>query len=207
MEVAINDEQFYSRLNKFLTHWNQNKETIWENTNIICIPMGAVKNADVVYSKSSAMHLYLLGYEFPESLMILTPNKFYFITTQKKAAYLEAIKDESKFPIETFYKTKDENANKEMFKSLLSTLKKTHGATTIGTILKGEFEGKFIPLWNETVASQSFTTVDVSRGLGVLLSIKDATELVRSSLLSPISTLMTLTSHAGCVQTSLCSDK
>jgi hypothetical protein len=47
----------------------------------------------------------------------------------------------------------------------------------------------------------------VSRGLGVLLSIKDATELVRSSLLSPISTLMTLTSHAGCVQTSLCSDK
>jgi nucleosome binding factor SPN SPT16 subunit len=177
MEVAINDEQFYSRLNKFITHWNQNKETLWENTNILCIPMGAVKDADVVYSKSSAMHLYLLGYEFPESLMILTPNKFYFITTQKKAAYLEAIKDDTKFPIETFYKTKDENANKEMFKTLLTTLKKT-GTTVMGTILKGEFEGKFIPLWNETLAGQGFTTVDVSRGLGVLLSTKDATELV-----------------------------
>jgi nucleosome binding factor SPN SPT16 subunit len=178
MEVQINSELFYSRLNKIVTHWTSNKSTsFYDNSNVLVIPMGAVKGADVIYSKSSALHLYLLGYEFPESLMILTPNKFFFITTQKKAAYLEAIKDDTKFPIETFYKTKDENANKEIFKNMLSIIRKNYG-TTIGTLVKGEFEGKFIPLWSEYVASESFSTVEISRALGVILSTKDATELV-----------------------------
>lgn len=180
MEVTINSELFYSRLNKILTHWNQHKSSpssLYENSNVLVIPMGAVKGNDVIYSKSSALHLYLLGYEFPESLIIITTNIFYFVTTQKKAAYLEAIKDDTKFPIETFYKTKDENANQEIFKNILSIIRKNYG-TTIGTLVKGEFEGKFIPSWNEYVASESFNTVDISRGLGVILSVKDAMELV-----------------------------
>jgi nucleosome binding factor SPN SPT16 subunit len=187
MEVQINSELFYSRLNKIITHWTSNKSSpaLYDNSNVLVIPMGAVKGADVIYSKSSALHLYLLGYEFPESLMIITPNIFYFITTQKKAAYLEAIKDDTKFPIETFYKTKDENANKEIFRNMLSIIKKNYG-TTIGTLVKGEYEGKFIPLWNEYVTSESFNTVEISRGLGVILSTKDATELVCSSLSAPI---------------------
>lgn len=183
MEVTINAEQFYSRLNKLHSHWLTNKTTpYYDNCNYLCIPMGAVKGADVIYSKSSAIHLYLLGYEFPESILILTTNKLYFITTQKKAIYLEAIKDDNQaIKIETLYKTKDEDANKELLRKFLQNLKKNYG-TSMGTIVKGDFEGKFIPLWNECVQSESITTVDITRGLGVILAVKDATELVLFNL-------------------------
>lgn len=200
MEVIINSEQFFLRLNKIITSWLNNKEDLWDNSTILCIPMGAVKDADVVYSKSSAFHLYLLGYEFPESLIIITTTIFYFITTQKKAAYLEAIKDDTKFPIKTYYKTKDENANKEMFKEILNTIKKTDG-NTLGTIVKGEFEGRFIPSWNEVVAAEGFRPVDITRGLGLILSIKDTTELVLFLLLLLLLLLLLYSSfdNLGCL--------
>lgn len=36
------------------------------------------------YSKTSSIHNWLLGYEFPDMLMLLTQEMIYFLTSDKK---------------------------------------------------------------------------------------------------------------------------
>jgi nucleosome binding factor SPN SPT16 subunit len=173
--IAIDADQFFSRLNGIKTHWLAHKNDMWEGADALCVPMGSVKDQDVVYSKSSSVHLYLLGYEFPDSLLVLTPTKLFFMATQKKIALLETIKDDSKFPIETLVKTKDQAANRENFKTIINEIKST-GGSKLGTLVKDNFEGSFVPSWNDTVQSDLLDAVEISRGLGYVLSIKDAAE-------------------------------
>ena len=177
MDITIDADIFFNRLDAIKSHWLAHKEDIWGGADALCIPMGSVKEQDVVYSKSSSLHLYLLGYEFPDSLIVITPDRLYFMATQKKIAYIETLKDENKFPIVTLVKSKDEAANRENFKVIINDIK-GHGGKQLGTLLRGDFDGRFVPSWNDAVQSDLLDTVDISRGLGYILSIKDAAEQV-----------------------------
>ena len=89
MDVNINAEKFFQRLERLQTHWTTHKSTSWGGSDAICIPLGSAAGKEMNYSKSSSMHLYLLGYEFPDSIMIITRNSFHFMATAKKCSYLE----------------------------------------------------------------------------------------------------------------------
>ncbi|GMI65433.1 global transcription factor C [Hibiscus trionum] len=51
---------------------------------------------DLRYLKSSALDIWLLGYEFPETIIIFTKKQIYFLCNQKKASFLEVVKKSAK---------------------------------------------------------------------------------------------------------------
>jgi nucleosome binding factor SPN SPT16 subunit len=180
MEVVINAEQFALRLKKLHATFLANRETNWNGADVLCIPMGANTEEDLNYSKSSALHLYLMGYEFSDSIIVLTKNTFCLMAAPKKCTILEtAIQSRpvEGIKFEFFRKTKDEGANRECFNSILGIMRK-NGATKIGSLLKVEFPGTFIPAWKDALTHSTLATVDISASLGAFFAVKDESELV-----------------------------
>ena len=177
-DVNIDSDLFYSRLERLQRDWLTNQDLdVWgDGAEVICIPMGSSKDQDVVYSKSSAIHLFLLGYEFPDSLFILTKKCLYFMATSKKIAFLEAIRKEDKIPMKFFQKTKDDAVNRDNFRAILDEIR-TSNSLKMGTILKAQFEGKFINSWMDVLKTEGVETTEISKGLGLFLSVKDKSEL------------------------------
>lgn len=179
MEVVIDAELFASRLKRLHSAFTSNKDA-WNGADVLCIPMGASSEEELNYSKSSALHLYLLGYEFSDSILVLTKNTVCFMATAKKCGLIEAAiqtKPVEGLKFEFFKKTKDEGMNKEAFNAILSIIRKS-GCTKVGTLLKGDFPGTFIPAWREALIDSTIPTGEIAPALGAMFSVKDAEELV-----------------------------
>ena len=185
MEVVIDVEKFYTRLALLRSKWLSSKTNLFANADALVIPMGATSDV-MSYSKAAAIHLYLLGYEFSDSLMVLTKSTFYFMATSKKCGYIsDAMASstlKSEVQIQFLFKTKEKTANEDQFGVILNAIKKMSGSK-VGSLLKPECKGEFIPLWNTAVKTSGFETVDIANGLGVFLATKDEVELVKKELL------------------------
>lgn len=103
-EVKIDKELFHHRLNQLVSAWKSDKrsgnDALFEGVSSIVIVLG--KNEDAPsYQKSNALHVshcmlrmrdvdadrqqsWLLGYEFPSTLMVFTVDSLYVVTTPKK---------------------------------------------------------------------------------------------------------------------------
>jgi hypothetical protein len=128
------------------------------------------------------MHLYLLGYEFPNSIMLLTKGNFYFMATAEKCKYLKDSilpkQDENaSIKIHLVERSKDSGANRELMHDLLGAVRKNHGSK-IASLFKTDYQGKFVPEWMEMVKGSGLDMIEATPGLSHLLSTKDETELV-----------------------------
>lgn len=181
MDVNINAEKFFQRLERLQTHWTTHKSTVWGGSDAICIPLGGAVGSDMNYSKSSSMHLYLLGYEFPDSIMIITRNSFHFMATAKKCSYLESALLGTSSPISVNFlrKEKDEGVNRENFHNLLGVIRKG-GGKRVGSLFSAEYDGTFIPLWMELVEQSQLDRFEIAPSLGLFFANKDEGELVRA---------------------------
>jgi len=133
------------------------------------------------YSKSSSLHIYLFGYEFADSLIVITKNNFYFMATAKKCGFVQeylSLKHES-IKVHVLVRTKDEGQNRQHFNDLANVIRR-NGGKRLGTITKGDFQGQFIPSWMTFVEQSQIEKVDISSSIGLLLAIKDKEELVRA---------------------------
>eukprot|EP01036_Dinobryon_divergens_P030082 gene30082-39277_t len=113
MEVSIDSEKFFSRIERLYEEWNSHKASAWGGAEALCIPLGAA-GTDLNYSKSSAFHIYFFGYEFPDSLLVIVRNNIYFMATAKKCSYFERDlnqleKVEISNPLGLFFGVKDES--------------------------------------------------------------------------------------------------
>jgi nucleosome binding factor SPN SPT16 subunit len=177
--VTINAERFFQRVTHLQTHWLSHKDSEWGSSDAICIPFGATGAEDeLLYSKSQSMHLYLLGYEFSDSIILITKDSFYFMATQKKCAILEKSLSGADGPIKVnfLYKEKDEGVNRENFHKLHNIVRKS--GTRLGSLYKAEYRGNFIQSWMDLVKSNQFEMVEISSGIALLLSVKDEAEQV-----------------------------
>lgn len=188
MDVSINAERFFQRLERLQTHWTTHKSTVWGGSDALCIPLGGASGKEMSYSKSSSMHLYLLGYEFPDSIIIITRNSFHFMATAKKCSYLEvAFKDTtSSVSVNFLKKEKDEGVNRENFHSLLAVIRKG-GGKRLGSLFNGEYDGSFIPMWMEMVQQSQIEMFEIAAGLGLFFASKDEGELVRKNFIDTLS--------------------
>ena len=177
-EIQINADKFYSRLNRLIENWNSNKSINWSNADALCIMLGT-REDEINYSKASAFHLYLLGYEITDSIIIITKTSFIFMSSDKKCNYLESslAKNSSSISFSCLHKTKDVGMNRENFNSLLSSIRKT-GGNKIGTFLQLELKGAFIQSWLSCIEQSQLEKVEISKGISLLLSVKDDAELV-----------------------------
>ena len=177
-EIQINSEKFCQRLGRLIENWISNKATHWGNADALCIMLGT-REDDMNYSKASALHLYLLGYEITDSIMIITKNSFLFMASDKKCNYLESSLANASTTISfsCLHKTKDAGMNRENFNALLGSVRRT-GGNKFGSILQLDLKGPFIQSWLDCIDQSQLEKVDISNGISILLSIKDETELV-----------------------------
>lgn len=174
----MNAERFYQRLERLQTEWMSHKGTVWGGSDALCIPLGAV-GEEINYSKSSSFHLFLFGYEFADSLIVITRNNFYFMATAKKCGMLEkdlAGKHDT-IKLNLLVRTKDEGQNREHFNELGNVVRKG-GGKRIGSLFKGEYQGNFIPIWMSFVDQSQLEKFEISSALGLFLAVKDEVELV-----------------------------
>eukprot|EP01038_Epipyxis_sp_PR26KG_P005811 gene5811-8017_t len=176
-EIVVNVDRFYSRLERIQTDWMTHKNTLWGGSDAICIPLGTSSEDNLNYSKSSSMHIYLFGYEFPDSIILITRNNFYFMSTAKKCDYMnELVGKNSAITVHLIIRTKDEGANRESFHTLANAIRKG-GGKKVGSLFKNEYLGTFIPSWIQFVETNQLEVYEVASAVGVLLATKDDVEL------------------------------
>eukprot|EP00605_Chrysophyceae_sp_TOSAG23-4_P002193 GSChrysophyteH1.ASY1.ANO1.2423.1 assembled CDS len=175
--MQINAERFFSRLTKLEEHWLANKE-LWGGSDSLCIPIGPASEGQI-YSKSSALHLYLMGYEFPDSVIVITKGKFYFMATAKKNKLFEdsvlPAMNENTQTVVLLEKTKDDGQNREHMNDLLNRMREK-GGKKVASFFKQPFEGKFIPTWMQMLKDSQLEMHEASPSFGSFFAIKDEDE-------------------------------
>lgn len=112
--IKIDNKLFQERISHFINAWKADKrsgDALFGGASSIIIMMGKMEEAQG-FQKNNAMHVcllphvlpqapppnviaklifaflqfWLLGYEFPTTLMLFTPETLYILTTQKKGA-------------------------------------------------------------------------------------------------------------------------
>ncbi|KAI4982138.1 hypothetical protein ZWY2020_022630 [Hordeum vulgare] len=89
---TINLEIFTKRLKVFYDHWNRNKSDLWASSDAIGVAT-LPPSEDLRYLKSTALDVWLLGYEFPETIIIFMQKQIHFLWSEKKANLIGTLKD------------------------------------------------------------------------------------------------------------------
>ena len=178
MEIVINAERFYQRLERLQEEWLNHKSSRWGSSDALCIPLGPVGD-DLSYSKQSSVHIFLFGYEFADSLVVMTKNNFYFMASAKKCAMLEThlVGKHDTFRVHLLTRTKDERSNRAHFNTMMGAVRHA-GGKCLGSLFKVELSGTFIPSWVDFVNDSQIEKFEISPPLGLFLAKKDDSELV-----------------------------
>ncbi|KJX93430.1 FACT complex subunit spt16 like protein [Zymoseptoria brevis] len=177
-EVSIDKAVFHNRLSNIITAWKGDKRSgnhVFGDAGSIVVVMGKSDEAQG-FHKANGLQFWLLGYEFPATLFLITLEAMYIVTTKKKAAYLEVLKD-GKTPVEILVRGKDAEENTKQFERMLETIK-TAGKK-VGVLTKETSSGPFVAEWKSAFGdiSKDVEEVDVSAALSAAMAVKDENEL------------------------------
>ncbi|KAH8178958.1 FACT complex subunit (SPT16/CDC68) domain-containing protein [Sarocladium implicatum] len=178
-EIKIDSKVFQERVSHFATAWKndlRSKDGQFGGATSIVVMMGKVEEVPE-FHKNNAMHFWLLGYEFPTTLMLFTLDTLYILTTAKKAKHLEQLKG-GRFPIEVLVRGKDTAENEKLFVQITDKIKEA--GAKVGTIAKDTSRGPFVDEWKKVFAEQckDVEQVDISPALSThAFSVKDENEL------------------------------
>lgn len=189
-ELNIDAEAFKARVE--LLH---GKYREFENEpNSIVFALGS-SNPENPYQKTTALHYWLMGYEFPATLIVFTPGKVVIITSGPKAKHLEKVVELFKnnnngVELEIWQRNnKDVEHSQKLFKDIIELI--NTAGKTVGIPEKDVYEGKFMkewkPIWDAAIKEHEFTLVDISAGLSSTWEVKDDKEKAYISIASKCS--------------------
>lgn len=168
--------------------------SVWNRAESLSFHRGAV--SDNPFQKSSILHLWLFGYELPDTVLLLRKDGHVsFLASKKKCAFVEpAVKAYHGGKLELLVKQKDNNEGH------YDTLAAPNLEKTIGVFLKErdgnqENAGTIVAGWEARLKEAN--VVDLTHGLSFVLSVKDETEL---DLLKKSSVLSNKVMKHGCVK-------
>lgn len=191
-EVEIDGPLFWSRLRRTVNTW-QEKPELFNNAHTLCIAVGKDDDARPDNLRITSVQLYLLGYEFPETILMFRKEKLQIWSSQKRcdilAPLIEGRPEDLAYSLELVpCAYKEPETNKEKFEGLLVELADASaaaegGPTPVGVLLKetkyqiGVFSKTLLDM---TIAAQEagrFTVADIGTGFGEVFSVKDDTEI------------------------------
>ncbi|KAJ2348211.1 FACT complex subunit spt16 [Coemansia sp. RSA 2671] len=176
-EVQIDAAAFHRRAKRLLESLKSGRSASGQSFDSVLVIQGRSDEKNP-YTKTIATQMWLLGYEFPNTMMLATKSKLYVVASLKKAKILEAIPSvPDGVSLEILVHGKEADKNKEMFGKLVSILKSS--GSTIGMVSKETTGGKFVDEWvAEFAASKpSFTEADFGPVLSRVLAVKDDSEI------------------------------
>jgi len=179
-DVSIDAPTFCKRLKKLVDHWKANKEATWSDANALAVLVGA-SSEDLRYLKSISLHLWLFGYELPDTVLVITSSELLVLTSQKKASLLEPLaatcQSDVGLKLKLLIKPKAEDGSVQM-QQLVDAIKEAESNAVVGTLPKDKHDGKVAELFIRVFADSGLTQVDASGGFADLLSCKDQTEIL-----------------------------
>ncbi|KAH8507085.1 hypothetical protein H0E87_009550 [Populus deltoides] len=182
---AIDVEKFKTRLKAFYSNWNENKADLWGSSDVVAIATPP-PSEDLRYLKSSALNIWLLGYEFPETVMVFMKKQIHFLCSQKKASLLEVVKKPARevvgVDVVMHVKAKTDNGT-GLMEAIFRAIRSQSGADgqvapVVGHIVREAPEGNLLETWSEKLKGAGFELADVTNGLSDLFAVKDADELI-----------------------------
>ncbi len=180
-QIHIDAAAFQRRVNKLLTAWMDGSgdfETLGEVESLLVVMGG--QNDDLIYSKTTAIHSWLLGYEFPSTVILFTKKAVTFVTSASKAVHLEALKKgNNSFDVDILKRSKDEASNRAIWDDLISRIESQGGK--VGALPKDKPVGKFADEWEKIFSAKDFKTVDVSPSLSAIWAARTTTKSRPSS--------------------------
>lgn len=178
---TINLENFSKRLKAFYSNWNQHKVDLWGNADAVVVATPPASE-DLRYLKSSALNIWLFGYEFPDTIMVFTKKQFHLLCSQKKASLIEIVKKPAKesagVDVVMHVKARSDDGTSQMssiFRAIMAYSKED--IPIVGRIAREAPEGKFLETWDEKLKGSNFHLCDVTNGFCDLFAIKDGIEL------------------------------
>ena len=203
-EIVINKQNFHDRLGQFYSTWKADRRSntddskaLFGGASSIIIISGKAEETST-YQKNNALHFWLLGYEFPATLLVFSLEAVYVVTTAKKAKHLEGLKG-GKIALETLVVSKDQESKTKAFEKCLDVikgagvsshvvskdccLKLTNNQKKVGTLKDVQATGPFVEEWKKAFGdiSKDVETVDIAPALSMAgFAIKDEAELVWS---------------------------
>jgi nucleosome binding factor SPN SPT16 subunit len=176
-DIKIDPALFRRRLH--LIQKNIFSNDSFQKVNGVLIVVGSSDESNP-YQKSTIMHTWLLGYEFPATAIYITNKKIYFVTSVSKAKYLQPLINSTNNNIVIYSRNKDPNHNKSQFVKFFKEIENSLSPNnnSIGILTKDKYQGKFInewnPLWDDV--KSKFELKDVATGISETLEFKDEEE-------------------------------
>ncbi|KAK4688063.1 FACT complex subunit SPT16, partial [Tremellales sp. Uapishka_1] len=177
-DVIIDSGLFFKRVEKIFAAWEKPSADTQELKDLssLQILMGEPNEEASTYSKTASLQTYLLGYEFPSTLILLTrsPKKATFVCSSSKAKILRQLQSTGGIEIDIKAKGKDAESAQ-----ILPDLVLSLGDGKIGHLPKDKPQGKLVEELNNAVSASkaSLEMVDIASAVAAILAVKDGDEL------------------------------
>ncbi|KAM1353612.1 hypothetical protein COP2_034101 [Malus domestica] len=178
---SIDLNNFSKRLKMLYSHWREHRSDLWGESDALAIATPPTSE-DLRYLKSSAMNIWLLGYEFPETIMVFAKKQIHVLCSQKKASLLDAVikpaKEAVGVEVVMHVKLKGQDGT-GLMDSIFRAVNahSSSDAPVVGHIAREAPEGKLLETWSEKLKNANFELSDVTNGFSDLFSVKDPVEL------------------------------
>lgn len=178
--IVLDKETFFRRIKRLYGEWNN--PTISHDdslTKVDCIMSVVGVDEDVVYSKSTALQTWLLGYELTDTISIFAAGGIYLLTSKKKIEFLKQIENVKGEGVpEIFLMTRDRNdKDKANFDKLREVIKSSKNGKALGVFSKDGFPGEFCESWKTAIKDDNFDNVDVGGAIAYIMCPKDEPEI------------------------------
>ncbi|KAL7416408.1 FACT complex subunit-domain-containing protein [Mrakia frigida] len=195
-DIKLDGPLFFSRSKALLKAW-KNAASSDENMSFVGVDAIVVlvgdPDEDGVYKKSTALQTWLLGYEFPSTLIVFTKDQITFVCSSSKAKILAQLSAGSPdIPIVILPKGKDPSNH---IPNVIKQIGETGEGKRIGVLLKEKHKGKLVDEWTKALgeAEKKLDEVDIAPGLSAVMALKDASELKHIATAARLNT--TLMTH------------
>lgn len=178
---AIDLNNFSKRLKLLYSHWREHNSDLWGESDALAIATPPTSE-DLRYLKSSALNTWLLGYEFPETIMVFTKKQIHVLCSQKKASLLDVVikpaKEAVGVEVVMHVKLKSQDGTGLMdsiFRAV--NAQSSSDSPVVGHIAREAPEGKLLETWTEKLKNANFELSDVTNGFSDLFAVKDQIEI------------------------------
>ncbi|CAN8308167.1 unnamed protein product [Cochlearia groenlandica] len=182
---SIDVPNFISRAKALYAHWSERNADLWGSAGALAVATPPASD-DLRYLKSSALNIWLLGYEFPDTIMVFTSKQIHFLCSRNKASLLEVLKKpaHADLGVDLFMHVKPKGDDgttlmDAIFRAIRDLpLGDGNDSQLVGHVAREAPEGKLLETWTERLKNANFQFVDITGGLSDLFAVKDNTEII-----------------------------